>query len=244
MTDHKKVFLSAEWQNLIMINYEIEPQVLLPYLPAYTEIDVFENKTLVSLVGFLFKNTKVFGLHWPWHTTFEEVNLRFYVKHFTGKEWRRGVVFISEIVPKTIIANAASILYHEPYITRKMRHQFLIDDDSLEVQYQWKNKEKWNGMNVAAETSLNDIEKDSAEEFIFEHYWGYNKYSDTKTVEYGVEHITWQTHKIKRWSLDCDVENLYGAHFLPFLSKEPDSVFIAKGSPVIIRKPKYIIVGY
>ena len=240
MTDNKKVFLSAEWQNLIMINYEIDPKVLLPYLPAYTEIDVFENKPLVSLVGFLFKDTKVFGLHWPWHTTFEEVNLRFYVKHFTGKEWRRGVVFISEIVPKTIIANAASILYHEPYITRKMRHQFLINDDSIKVEYQWKNKARWNSISVEAEVSLNDIEKDSAAEFIFEHYWGYNKFSETKTVEYGVEHITWQTHKIKSWSLDCDVENLYGAEFLPFLSKEPDSVFIAKGSPVIIRKPKYI----
>ena len=240
MTDNKKIFLSAEWQNLIMINYEIDPKVLLPYLPAYTEIDVFENKTLVSLVGFLFKDTKVFGFRWPWHTTFEEVNLRFYVKHFTGKEWRRGVVFISEIVPKTIIANAASLLYHEPYIRRPMRHQFLLKNDLFEVQYQWKNKSKWNTINVTVETSLNDIKKDSAEEFIFEHYWGFNKYSNSKTVEYGVEHITWQTHKIKNWSLDYDIENVYGAHFLPFLKKEPDSVFIAKGSPVIIRKPKYI----
>ncbi len=195
MTDNKKVFLSAEWQNLVMINYEIDPQVLLPYLPAYTEIDMFENKTLVSLVGFLFKGAKVFGLRWPWHTTFEEVNLRFYVKHFNGKEWRRGVVFIYEIVPKTIIANAASILYHEPYITRPMCHQFLIKNDLLKVQYQWKNKSKWNSINVTAETSLNEIEKDSAEEFIFEHYWGFNKYSNIKTVEYGVEHVKWQIIK-------------------------------------------------
>ncbi len=241
MRDNKKIFLSAEWQNLIMINYEVDPKVLLPYLPAYTELDPFENKTLVSLVGFLFKDAKVFGLRWPWHATFEEVNFRFYVKHFTGKEWRRGVVFISEIVPKTIIANAASILYHEPYITRPMRHQFLIKVDLVKVQYQWKNKNKWNSINVTAETSLNEIESKSAEEFIFEHYWGYNKFSDTKTVEYGVEHITWQTYKIKSWSLDCDIENVYGAHFLPFLSEEPNSVFMAKGSPVIIRKPKYII---
>ena len=240
MTDNKKIFLSAEWQNLIMINYEVDPEVLLPYLPAYTEFDQFENKTLVSVVGFLFQNAKVFGVRWPWHTTFEEVNLRFYVKHFTGKEWRRGVVFVSEIVPKSIIANAASILYHEPYIRRPMRHQFLYHPDSFEVQYEWKNKSKWNTIKVTAGTSLNEMKRDSAEEFIFEHYWGYNKFNDIKTVEYGVEHITWQTHKIKSWTLDCDIENVYGANFLPFLSAEPHSVFMAKGSPVIIRKPKYI----
>ena len=244
MTDSKKIFLSAEWQNLIMINYEVDPKVLLPYLPSYTEIDVFENKTLVSIVGFLFKNTKVFGLHWPWHTTFEEVNLRFYVKYFTGEKWRRGVVFISEIVPKTIIANAASLLYHEPYIARKMRHQFVSNDDSLKVEYQWKNKGKWNTISIEAEPSLHNIVNDSAEEFIFEHYWGYNKYSNIKTVEYGVEHIRWQIHKIKNWVLDCDIKNVYGDKFLPLLSKNPHSVFMAKGSPVIIRKPRYITSAY
>jgi uncharacterized protein YqjF (DUF2071 family) len=243
MNHIKKVFLSAEWQNLIMINYAIDPQILLPYLPKFTELDLFQNKTLISVVGFLFKDTKVFGLHWPLYTTFEEVNLRFYVRHFTGREWRRGVVFISEIVPKTLIARAASLLYHEPYITRPMRHKFIVKDDSLEVQYQWKNKRKWNSMRVTAEKISSDILINSGEEFILEHYWGYNKYNDTTTVEYGVEHITWQTHKIKSWSLDCDIENLYGAHFLPCFNSEPDSIFIAKGSPVIIRKPNFITTG-
>ena len=153
------------------------------------------------------------------------------------------MVFISEIVPRTIIANAASILYHEPYTARKMRHKFLYEPDAMQVQYQWKNKGRWNSISVEAGTSLNDIEKGSAEEFIFEHYWGYNKYSDTKTVEYGVKHVTWQTYKIETWDLDCDIASVYGPAFLPFLSKNPQSVFIANGSSVVINKPKYIIAG-
>ena len=223
-----------------MINYEVEPEILLPWLPAYTQLDLFYNKCLVSLVGFLFKDTKVFGLRWPWHTTFQEVNLRFYVKHFTGTEWRRGVVFISEIVPRYIIAKSASLLYHGPYISSQMKHLFSVNDDLINVQYKWKNRSRWNYIDVSAEASLTAMESGSAEEFIFEHYWGYNKYNDTTTVEYGVEHIVWQTHKIKSWNSSVDIENLYGDQFLPFLQKEPHSVFLAKGSPVIIRKPKYL----
>ena len=241
MSPHKKIFLSAQWQNLVMITYEVDPAILLPWLPAYTELDTFNGKTLVSIVGFLFKNTKVFGTHWPWHTNFEEVNLRFYVKHFTGTEWRRGVIFISEIVPRPIIAYAASILYHEPYIARPMQHRFSVQDDHIQVNYQWKNKNKWHIMQVTAEASLTDIKKDSAEEFIFEHYWGYNKYNKTKTIEYGVEHAVWQVHKIKDWDLDCDVAALYGTSFVPFFNHEPHSVFLAKGSDVIVRKPKYLV---
>ncbi len=239
--NNNKIFLSAHWQNLVMINYEIDPGKLLRWLPAYTELDHFHGKALVSVVGFLFKNTKVFGVHWPGHTNFEEVNLRFYVKHFTGTEWRRGVVFISEIVPKIVIAKAASILYHEPYIARPMRHNLSISNDTINVSYQWKNKNKWNSMDVAAEASMNEIKKDSAEEFILEHYWGYNKYDATTTIEYGVEHVTWQTHEIQKWNLECDVASLYGPSFVSFLSREPHSVFLAKGSDVIIRKPKYLV---
>ena len=49
----------------------------------------------VSLVGFRFLRTRVRGVAIPWHTDFEEVNLRFYVRRRApGGEERRGVVFV------------------------------------------------------------------------------------------------------------------------------------------------------
>jgi uncharacterized protein YqjF (DUF2071 family) len=237
----EKIFLSAYWENLLMINFEVDQSVLLPWLPAHTEFDTFKGKTLMIIVGFLFKNTRVFGMRWPWHTNFEEVNLRFYVKHFTGNEWKRGVVFVSEIVPRTIIARAASILYHEPYISRRMHHSFSSHGENIYVQYQWRNSGKWDCIEATAEASLSDIKEGSAEDFILQHYWGYNRYSSAKTIEYGVEHIVWQTHKVLRWNLDCDIAALYGNQFVPFINRNPHSVFLSKGSDVVIRKPKFLV---
>src|SRR3989344_5216660 len=113
----KGVFLKAEWNNLIMANYEVPQEILLPYLPKYTELDLFEGKCYVSLVGFLFENTKMLGMKIPFHINFEEINLRFYVKYKSGKEWRRGVVFIKEIVSKPAITFVANTLYNEKYVT-------------------------------------------------------------------------------------------------------------------------------
>jgi uncharacterized protein YqjF (DUF2071 family) len=104
----KVKFLQAEWRDLLMINYEVDPEVLKPYLPAYTELDLWHGKALVSMVGFMFLNTRVLGVKWPFHVNFEEVNLRFYVRYFNGQEWKRGAVFISEIVPKAIIPLVAN----------------------------------------------------------------------------------------------------------------------------------------
>ena len=105
-------FLTAKWLNLAMINYEVDPEMLVPYVPCGTEIDTWNGKTLMSVVGFLFKDTRVSGIRIPFHVNFEEVNLRFYVRRRRRDELRRGVVFIKEIVPKTAIALVARVAYN------------------------------------------------------------------------------------------------------------------------------------
>ncbi len=233
-------FLQAHLQYLAMINFEVDPLVLQPFLPPYTRLDFYQGKALVSVVGFLFNQTRVFGIRWPLHTNFEEVNLRFYVTHDDGKMQKRGVVFVSEIVPRIIISTLANLLYREHYSYMPMKHHIQLKGETLTAAYQWKNRKRWNSMEVEADASLSDIQKGSEEEFIFEHYWGYSGYNATTTIEYGVEHIVWQVHKVSRWTLNCDVEGLYGAAFVPFLNNQPSSVFLAKGSEVIIRKPRFI----
>lgn len=240
MQSDQKIFLKARWQNLAMINYEVDPTVLLPYLPPHTELDFFNGKALVSVVGFQFNHTRVLGIQWPFHTNFEEVNLRFYVKHFDGQMYKRGVVFISEIVPRFLISTMANVLYNEHYACMSMKHEISLNDQKLTVRYEWKNKQQWNKMEVEAGSAPNPIKGGSEEEFILEHYWGYSQYDKNTTIEYGVEHERWQVYKVENWSLNCDVEGLYGKNFVPFLSKAPSSVYLAKGSDVIIRKPRFI----
>ena len=109
-------FLKAEWRKLILVNYEVDQKVLTPYLPAKTELDLHNGKCMVSLVGFKFVNTKMLGLKIPFHINFEEVNLRFYVKHKAGNDWKRGVVFIKEIVPKRAISIVAVFTFLNPHV--------------------------------------------------------------------------------------------------------------------------------
>jgi len=225
-----------------MLNYEVDPAILKKHLPPYTEIDFFEGKALVSVVGFLFNNTKVFGIRWPLHTHFEEVNLRYYIKHFDGNRWKRGVGFVSEIVPSPFISIIANTLYNEHYSTAKMSHQVNETPDTISAAYQWKkNGEQWNSLSVAALNKPAVIAAGSEEEFIFEHYFGYNQLNRHTTIEYAVEHPRWQVYPVTHFTLQCDVAQLYGNEFVPFIEKlTPHSVFLAKGSDVIVRKPLYI----
>src|ERR1700740_3622737 len=138
-------FMEAWWVDLLMLNYEVPPEILAPSLPPYTVLDLWQGKALVSMVVFLFLDTKVLGVKWPFHVNFEEVNLRFYVKHFDGKEWKRGAVFVSEIVPKSMIALIANNLYKEHYRALPMRHsQIPSGEDHTEFTYEWKLNGKWN----------------------------------------------------------------------------------------------------
>ena len=239
----KASFLKAQWKNLVMLNYEVDPQVLDAYLPPGTVLDLWQGKALVSMVGFLFDDTKVLGIKWPWHVNFEEVNLRFYVKYFNGTEWKRGAVFVSEIVPKSMIALIANNLYKEHYRALPMRSSVtLTEDDHTQFLYEWKFNGKWNKLGATASNQLLDIKPGSAEEFILDHYWGYNKLTSVSTMEYQVEHISWQTGVVKEYTFDADVAGLYGAAFEPYLKKRPVSAFFALGSEITVRMGDKIIV--
>ncbi|MFD2147545.1 YqjF family protein [Mucilaginibacter antarcticus] len=223
----KGIFLKAEWNNLVMLNYEVDPFILKPYLPAGTELDLYEGKALVSMVGFLFNNTRVLGIKWPFHVDFEEVNLRFYVRYFDGMAHKRGAVFISEIVPKHVIAVIANALYKEHYRRLPMRHSVKhLGDNRTSFLYEWKLNNRWNKLGATVSNKLTPIQPGSAEEFILEHYWGYNSWSDTTTMEYQVEHISWQISKVSDYVFEADIASLYGDAFTPYLTGKPVSVFL------------------
>ncbi len=235
-----RTFLSARWEYLAMFNYEVDAAILKPHLPPYTVLDLYYGKAIVSVVGFLFNNTRVMGIKWPGFVNFEEVNLRYYLKYSDGNEWKRGVGFISEIVPQFLISGIANLFYNEHYSTAKMSHSISHNNNELDLTYNWKKKNQgWNLMWVKANPVLKDIVPGSEEEFIFEHYYGYNKLNETTTIQYSLAHPKWQVYPITDHTLDCDVEKLYGASFVPFIQNvKPVSVFLAQGSDVHVKMPK------
>ena len=135
MTD---TFLSARWENVIMANYAVNPNVLKSFLPKGVELDLFENNAYVSLVGFMFKKTSLFNMPIPLLGTFEEINLRFYVKRKEGETSKRGVVFINETVPYKPVAWLANKLYKEHYIAIPTRNAIEISNASKKIRYEWK----------------------------------------------------------------------------------------------------------
>ena len=235
MTTH---FLRAEWNNLIMANYVVPKEILLPYLPYKTEVDSFEGNAYVSLVGFMFLNTKVLGLSIPMHVNFEEVNLRFYIKYNDHGAWKKGVVFIKEIVPKMAISFIANNLYGEKYSTMNMKHFHIDNGANLEAGYEWSFKNKWNKMSAVTNKRSKKIIPGSCENFFANHYWGYSKYSETKTYEYHVEHPLWETLKVLSYSVDCDFGSLYGDEFSFLNNEKPKTVFMTKGSEIRVHHKK------
>lgn len=232
-------FLKAEWRKLLMANYAVDPEILKKYIPARTELDLWNGTCYVSLVGFMFLNTKVLDLKIPFHSNFEEVNLRFYVRHKKDEEWRRGVVFIKEIVPRAALTFVANTLYGEHYHTLPMAYAWHSNHETLSVEYRWKLN-RWHSIKVVTEDKTLPIEAGSEAEFITEHYWGYTKLSDSKTSEYGVEHPRWDVYPTKSYSVDVDFGEVYGADF-GFLNQEkPKSVFLAEGSEIKVLNGRNI----
>lgn len=233
-------FLTAHWKNLILVNYTIAPETLQKYVPHGTALDLWNDKCYISLVGFLFEDTKVLGLKIPNHRNFEEFNLRFYVKRFENGIWKRGVVFIKEIVPKSAITWVANTLYKEHYETHAMSHRQSLKAEVLHVAYQWQTAQRQHTIEVNAYDFLSPIEPDSEAEFIMEHYFGYTQYNETTTFEYEVQHPKWEQYFIKNYSIQIDFEKEYGNDFGFLNHEKPCSVFLAKGSEITVKNKRKI----
>lgn len=223
-----------------MANYTVEPRLLQEYVPAGTELDFWNHTCYISLVGFMFTDVKIKGIAVPFHRTFPEVNLRFYVKRKEAGEWQRGVVFVSEIVPKPAISFIANSIYKEHYCTMPMKHYTEKNEQSLRTGYSWKKKGKWNTLEVTAEPVPVPLQSGSEEEFITEHFRGYAKGNNRGTVEYHVSHPRWDIYKVKSYRVDCDFGSVYGNNFAFLSQLTPLSVFLAEGSPVEVYKRRFI----
>ena len=235
-----RAFLTAKWRDLIMLNYEVDPALLLPHVPPGTQLDTWSDRTFVSLVGFLFLDTRILGVPIPFHCNFEEVNLRFYVRREAQGEVRRGVVFIREVVPRFAIAAVARAFYNENYVALRMSHTMESGDNGRTVEYGWKAKGGQNRMSLTTCGEPLLPAADSEEQFITEHYWGYARQRDGGCVEYRVEHPAWRVWQAKSGGFEGDMRLYYGNELASVLSRHPNSAFLAEGSAVKVYRGKRI----
>jgi uncharacterized protein YqjF (DUF2071 family) len=251
--------LTAEWRNLVLLNFPIPTEIIKRLAPPGTEPDVHNGQSYISVVGFRFENVRLFGIPFPGHTSFPEINLRYYVRRTVGAEVRRGVVFAREIVPRRAVSIVANRLYNESYVTRPMRSEIQIAGAELSpkdsVAYAWKNPSQktiplpfreglgegspalaprchWNHLSAQVAAPLAIPTPGSLEEFIVEHYWGYTHGRDGRTREYQVAHVPWRTAPAANITWDCDIAATYNSPLAEFLTAPPTSAIIADGSPI------------
>jgi uncharacterized protein YqjF (DUF2071 family) len=214
-----------------MLNFVVDPKIVAPLLPPGTEIDFENGETFLSVVGFLFLDTRLLGLPVPLHRDFEEVNLRFYVRKKSADTWRRGVVFVRELVPRRAIALVARTFYGENYVALPMKHEIEHVDLKVNVEYSWRRGRTWESLKMSARGEAQSMSAGSHAEFITEHYWGYTRVR-AGCSEYRVEHPRWKIWNADTFALSAEIAALYGDQFVETLNAAPRSAFIADGSPI------------
>jgi uncharacterized protein YqjF (DUF2071 family) len=221
-----------------MLNYAVDPSLLERFVPRGTELDAFDEVTYLSLVGFEFNRTRMFGIGVPFHQAFEEVNLRFYVRQRS----RRGVVFIREFVPKRAVAFIAQFAFNENYSCVAMSHRIETRDPDATVraEYAWGTGANRSVMRAETDGESFLPAEGSASQFISEHYWGYAAQRDGGCLEYEVQHPRWKLRSARRARFSGNAVAVYGEEIAECLNRNPDSAFLAEGSAVTVFQGKRI----
>lgn len=224
-----RVFLSAQWRDLIIASYGVEPGLLERRLPDGLELDLFEGQAVCSLVGFMFLDTRVLGVAWPGYRDFPEINLRFYVREKDGD--RRGVVFVRELVRSRIVAQIARRLYNEPYVRAQIDSN-IVQSEARSVRYGFRSNGGRGMMRVESATEHAIPGADSSEHWFKEHQWGYGSTRRGQTLRYEVQHPHWACHRVQEHEIDVDWGAIYGEEWAHMREVEPLSVVHAVGSEI------------
>ncbi len=226
-----RTFLTARWANLALFQFAVPDEVLRPHLPDGLELDrIAHGKAFISLVAFDFENVRVFGIPWPLHTRFPEINLRFYVKQGD----RRGVVFIKELVPRPAVAFIARWCYNEPYAVAPMRSRVTRTGPGVTFTHQIRYGGRKHFIQATGDARL-ITEAEGSEPHLFkEHSWGFGRGTDGRTSVYQVEHPIWRTYPVTSYLLDLDWSLIYGPEWAFLQAQAPHSVVMAEGSAISV----------
>ena len=225
-------WMQADWGNLVMVSWLVDPSLVKEKLPAGCSPDLWEGAAAISLVGVEFSSVVVKGISWPWHDRFPEVNLRTYVQGPNGP----GVVFLGELVPKLLVARLARKAFGEPYEKRKVRMEKRIRHNEPEAAYEWEVGTRTFRISVRAEAQAHAVVGGTLEEFLLHRNRGYNSFRGGTTYE--VRHEPWGMRAPLRYAVDCATGDPFGPAFGPVFQEEGASVIFSDGSAVKVGYPR------
>lgn len=230
-----KQFLSSTWKNTFIVTWEIEPELLLEHLPHKIGLYTENGKAFLSFVVYNFENTKVKGIKMPFHVSFPEMDLRYYVKHNNSL----GVAFIQHIVPRYCISLWAKRIFNENYITLPMDYSFQETETSKVLHYKvWKDKKMF---------SLDFLSNKEFVESTFSLYnqvqygFGVDKYGNSTKFKFDKLN-NFHSLSTLDYAINLDYSALFGRKWAFLNELSPIDVTALNDNKVRIFHPNYIFV--
>lgn len=232
--------LTGRWLDLAIVSWRVAPELLRPRLPAGVELDEWDGRHWLSLVGLRFLDLAVGGVPVPLHQEFAQVNLRFYARRVVDGVLRPGVVFVRELVPSVAVTAIARLAVGEPFARAEVRAEVLRADDRAahpeHVAYAWDASPGTGRLHVAAGGPPTTLERLSLEEFLAERCWGWSTHGGA-TLEYRVRHARWSWLPAREAGLEGELAATFPLDLSRVLLQPPDHAFIAEGSAVTVEPP-------
>lgn len=236
-TAGSRVFLTARWTDVVLVNYRVPPELLQQHVPPGSVLDTPDadpDLHLLSVVVLRFRDTRVRGVKIRTAQDFAELNLRFYVRQGD----KRASVFLREFVPAPLIMIGARLFYRQPYFPALISHAVTSHDGYLSVQTRFRNRQHRGELNLTARNEPTVPSDDSVEHFLKEHYWGFHIDRDGETFAYRVEHPVWTTYPVERAEVTVDPGVLLGGAWRSIdWNTARHSVVFAEGSGATVYEP-------
>jgi uncharacterized protein len=208
--------MKQTWYDLLFAHWEIEPELLQPFIPSGLQLDTYQGKAWIAVVPFRMSGIRLkYMPSIPYTSNFPEINVRTYVT-YQGKP---GVYFFSLDASNYLAVKVAKSFFHLPYYHSKIE----VRSEGASIKYhsyRKKSREEFRFKgNYQPISDVFHAERGSLEYWLTERYCLYTeKYNRLYRGE--IHHPPWplqQARAVIDENTMIDIKGFSSLHSKPLL---------------------------
>jgi uncharacterized protein len=121
--------MKQTWYDLLFAHWEIDPELIKPFIPKNLMLDTYKGKAWIAVVPFRMSGIRLRNMpQIPFTSKFPEINVRTYVT-YQGKP---GVYFLSLDASNYLAVKVANSFFYLPYFLSEM----VVSSEGDSIYYQ------------------------------------------------------------------------------------------------------------
>lgn len=234
-----KPLYKCEWRDVVALNFNVDPRLLLPLIPKGTRVLTYHDHALITIMAKNIREYRPYAKNLTLFRSVDEIDIRVYLTWDNGNEVRNGHYKLKNLVSNKMACRIFRFLSgQEQELVSISRSTTGFEDATLDAlptaEYRWSHEDSDNLFRVTARNQAGKGADGSKEQFVLQQEHRFVS-SSRGTQCLPIRQTPWLVWNASSGSFDCNTHLFLGKEFRKYFAR-PSFVLLSRGGEVTVSK--------